>query len=357
MASRPDSTTTRLALTIATRGHALDAAYLLTDACARLAGVNAAGVMVSAGADVVAATDPGLFDAFQAVEAGRDLVAPAEQDVTGPATAFRELSTRADRWPRLARFADTHGVSTAYTVPLRAFDVLAGTLVLLCRREPEPTADDLDTAHGWAAIAAAGVLADAAADALPDTAPHLTRHRVFQDQIVVWQATGALAARRGEGTRAALAALREHAEDSGRPLAHSARQALAWTSETRDAFTGQGRDTRVLLVEADPFTGRCLAGLLSEEGYEASTTTTVQAARAQRANPPPVAVVDQLLPGAADFGRDLAASGTLVVALSAARSGQAPPGAAALLRRPIPPAHVVAAVRDLYPVARERVPT
>jgi CheY-like chemotaxis protein len=228
--------------------------------------------------------------------------------------------------------------------------------VLLCRRVPVLPADDLDTAHGWAVIAAAGMLTDAAADALPDTAPQLTQQRVYQDQVTVWQATGALAARRGEDIPTALAALRRHAEHTSQPLTHSARQALAWTPEARDAFSGHDHDTRVLLVEADPFAGRCLARMLRAEGFEVTTTATVTAVQGQRANPPPVAIIDQLLPGAAEFGRDLKVGGTRVIAMSAARSEQVPPGAAVLLRRPIPPARVVAAVRSLHPATTEQVP-
>lgn len=359
MAPRTKSTTTRLALTVATQGCALDAAYLLTEACAELGGVNAAGVVVAAGPArprVIAATDSRLFDAFHAVQADRDLQDTPEQDMDGPATVYHAPATQAEQRPRLAQFASTYGIRALYTVPMRAFGVLVGTLVLLCRRAPVLTADDLDTVHGWAVIAAAGMLADSAADALADTAPSLTQYRVFQDQVTVWQATGALAARRGEGIPAALAALRRHAEDTSQPLARSAGQALAWTPEARDAFAGQDRDSRVLLVEADPFAGRCLAGMLRAEGFEVVATAAVPAAWGQRANPPPVAIIDQLLPGAAEFGRDLAAGGTRVITMSAAPSGQVPPGAAVLLRRPIPPSRIVAAVRDLHPAAREQVP-
>ncbi|GAA3435968.1 hypothetical protein GCM10018954_055770 [Kutzneria kofuensis] len=342
---------------VATRGYTLDAACLLADACAQLPGVNAAGVLVSTGLArprVIAATDSRLFDAFHAVQADRDLRDTQEQNEGAPACLTP--ATQADQWPRLAQFAGTHGIRALYTVPMRAFGVLVGTLVLLCRQAPVLTADELDTAHGWAVIAAAGMLADAAAEALPDTAPRLAQHRAFQDQITVWQATGALAARRGEDIPTALAALRRHADHVNQPLAHSARQVLTWTPEVRDGFSGQDRDTRVLLVEADPFVTSCLARMLRAEGFEITTTTTVPAAQAQRANPPPVAIIDQLLPGAADFGRDLAASGTRVIAMSAASSGQAPPGAATLLRRPTPLSRVVAAVRDQHPAAREQVP-
>ncbi|QUQ67195.1 GAF domain-containing protein [Kutzneria sp. CA-103260] len=355
MAPRPNSTITRLARTVANRGCALDAAYLLTDACAQLPGVTAAGVLVSAGPArrcVIAATDPRLFDTFHALQAERDLDLT---DADGPATAYHAPATRAEQWPRLAQFAGTYGIRTLYTAPMRAFDALVGTLVLLCRRAPVFT-DELDTVHSWAVIAAAGMLADSAADALPDTASHLTQYRVFQNQVTAWQATGALAARSGADVPTALATLRRHAEDNCRPLTHSARQVLAWTAEARDAFSGHDRDTRVLLVEADPFVSRCLAGMLRSEGLEVVTTATVHAAVGQRATPPPVAIIDQLLPGAAELGRDLAAGGTRVIAMSASMSERVPPDAVTLLRRPIPPARVVAAVRELHPAVRQRVP-
>nr|WP_025355931.1 hypothetical protein [Kutzneria albida] len=188
---------------------------------------------------------------------------------------------------------------------MHAFGVVVGTLVLLCRRVPVLTADELDTAQVCAVIAAAGMLADTVADALPDTAAPLTRHRVFHDQVTIWQASGALAARLGVDIPTALAMLRRHAVQNTQPLAHSARHALTWTPEVRDGFAGQHRDTRVPVVEADSFVSSCLAGLLRAEGFEVTTTATVHAARGQRANPAPVAIIDQFLPGAADLGRDL----------------------------------------------------
>jgi hypothetical protein len=324
-----------------------------------LAGVNAAGVLVSAGPArprVIAATDSGLFDAFHAVQADRDLQATTEEDPGEPATVYAAPATRAGQWPRLARFAAAHGIRALYTVPMRAFGVSVGTLVLVCRRVPQLTAVELDAAHGWAVIAAAGMLADAAADALPDTASPLTQYGVFHDQITVWQATGALAARRGEDILTVSAALRRHAVDNSQPLARSAREVLAWTPQARDAFSGGDLDVRVAVIEADPFVSKCLAGMLCGEGFEVITAATVHDARSQRANPPPVAVIDQLLPGAVEFGRDLAAGGTRVITMSAVPAGQPPPGAAVLLHRPIPPARVVAAVLGLHPAVRDRVP-
>ncbi|MFC0431975.1 GAF domain-containing protein [Kutzneria buriramensis] len=347
-----------MARTLASRGCALDAACLLTEACVELAGVDAAGVLVTAGPArprVIAATDSGLFDAFHAVQADLDLRTTTEEPGE-PATVYAAPATRIGQWPRLARFAAAHGIRALCTVPMRAFGVPVGTLVLVCRRAPVLTAAELDAAHGWAVIAAAGMLADAAADALPNTASPLTQYGAFHDQITVWQAAGALAARRGVDIPTASAALRRHAVDDSQPLARSAREVLAWTPEARDAFSGDDRDARVAVVEADPFVSKCLAGMLREEGFEVITAATVHDARGQRANPPPVAVIDQLLPGAVEFGRDLAAGGTRVITMSAVPAGQPPPGAAVLLHRPIPPARVVAAVRRLHPAAREQVP-
>jgi hypothetical protein len=86
VAPRTNSTTTRLALMMVTRACALDAAYLLTDACVRLPAVNAAGVLVPAGPArryVIAATDTRLFDAFHALQADRDLQDAVGQDAGG----------------------------------------------------------------------------------------------------------------------------------------------------------------------------------------------------------------------------------------------------------------------------------
>lgn len=359
---RPESssTATGLVSAVAAGGRALDAAYLLTDACAHLPGVSAAAVWVPvafARSRVIAATDSRLFDAFQAARADLDVQDAPEPDADELAAAFPAPATQAGQWPRLAGFAAVHGIRALYAVPMRAFGILVGRLVLLSSRVPTLAADELEAAHGWAVVAAAAMLADSVANALSDTAVRLAQYRALQDQITVWQATGALAARNSTGVPAALTDLRRHAENNGQPLAHSARQALAWTPESRAGFSGQDRDNRVLLVEADPFAGRCLAGMLRVEGFEVVPATTVHAAWEHGVDPPPpVAVIDQLLPGAAEFDLDLAARGARVIALSAAPSASIPPGTVALLRRPIPPSRVVAAVRDLHPLAQNRMP-
>ena len=237
MIPQTDPMITQLAQTVVTRSTALDAAYFLTDACARLPGVDAAAVLVPDAAGLrspVAATDQRLFDAFHALRAGHDL-----EEAAAEVMAYADFGVQAEQWPRLAQFAAACGVLAVYTAPVEAFSAVVGTLVLLCRRETVLAAEQIDIAWCCARIAAAGMVADAVADALPDAAVRLTQHGVRQHQITVWQATGALAARRGVDIPTALGMLRRHSWDHSQPLVHSARQVLAWTPNVREGFTHQ----------------------------------------------------------------------------------------------------------------------
>jgi CheY-like chemotaxis protein len=349
------TTTTGLARTLATRAMALDAAYLLTEGCAKLPRVDAAGVLLPDGfghSSPVASTDIRLFDALCALQTDH-----APWSSLGEVVTCADLTTEVGRWPRLAQFAGTYGITAMSAVPVAAFGIAVGTLVLLCRREPAPSADEIDAARCWARIAAAGMLADAIADCLPTAAVGLARHGMCHDQITTWQATGALSARTRTDIPTALGMLRGHARDNAAPLVRSARAVLSWSPDIRDSLARRCGDSRVLLVDSDRFSRVILAETLRAEGYDVSAAGTVSAARDQRANPPPVAVIDQLLAGAAEFGRALTLeTGTRVIAMSPRRWRQADPTAVVLLHRPTHPLHVIAAVRDLQPSSDERVP-
>ncbi|MGW4400958.1 GAF domain-containing protein [Amycolatopsis nivea] len=324
----------------------LDAAYLLTRACTRLPGVDAAIVLLpdDRGRGVpLAGTDWPLVDDVLAFRADEDMCA-----TPGETTAYADLTGQAARWPGLARLAVEHGIAAVHTVPMEAFDALVGTVVLASRAHRTLSADEIALVRGCAGIAATVLLADVVADDLPSTAVRLTRHIAQQDQITVWQATGMLAARHGVDLSSAEAMLRAHARDLAQPLVRSAEHAAAVGA---DEFAGPGHDSRILVVDPDRFTVRCLSDALRAAGFD--VTAAVSAAAAPSSVPPPLAIIDQTAAGAGDLIRALAERpGTQLIVISPAAVQLAPPPPARVLPKPVHPSQVLALVRDLHPAAQ-----
>ncbi|MDG4858174.1 GAF and ANTAR domain-containing protein [Streptomyces sp. T-3] len=207
--------------------------HTLAEHCVALLDVAAAGVLL--------ATPGGqLVDAAASDERTRLLeLASIEWDEGPCRDCFRtkrqvpdiRLATQAAkmRWPRFAPKALEAGFTSVTAAPLRLHDQVIGALNLF-RDQPGPLRpDQLRLGQALADTATIGVLQQRAVSEQMTVTAQL--QAALDSRIIIEQAKGYLAHRRGTGVEEAFALMRRYARDHQTRLTEIARQVLQGTAD------------------------------------------------------------------------------------------------------------------------------
>jgi GAF domain-containing protein len=190
--------------------------YRLTDQVVEVLGVDGAGVSISGdeGLEFVTATDERIMrvEARQ-IEVGDGPCQEAFR--TGKMTTSSDLSGET-RWPAYTAFAYELGCSAIVGVPMPASHQTIGA-VNVYRDDPHDwTEDELEVAQLLADMAAGYITNVRKLDETRELSEQL--QRALDSRIVIEQAKGIIAARRGVDMAEAFAHLRSHARNARRPL-------------------------------------------------------------------------------------------------------------------------------------------
>ncbi len=200
-----------LADTLVSHYDVTDFLYLLCDRCAEVLAVDAAGVLVSDENGRLRLTSASnermqvleLFEmqrlegpCFDAYQSGAQVVDP-------------ELGSKSGQWPDFAQKAVAAGFRAVYAFPLRLRDDRIGALNLF-REEPGSfDDDDVAAAQALADVATIGILQERAVSEAQTRARHL--QEALSSRVVIEQAKGIVAERRGIDLEQAFERLRAHA--------------------------------------------------------------------------------------------------------------------------------------------------
>ncbi|GAB2909835.1 GAF and ANTAR domain-containing protein [Rhodococcus aerolatus] len=198
----------------------------LLEDCVDLLGVTAAGLLLvdqRGGASIVATTSAAAHDLERVqVAAGRG--PSLDAIATGRAVAVPDVAASASSWPELAARAAADGVRAVHALPLRLRDQVIGGLTLLQQAEQPVRPGDLAVAQALADVATIGVLHHRVAVRHETLGEQL--QTALRSRVVIEQAKGVLAERRGTGTEEAFEVLRGRARHSRRRLLDVAREVV-----------------------------------------------------------------------------------------------------------------------------------
>jgi GAF domain-containing protein len=201
----------------------IDFLHMLTDRSVQLFAASAAGVVLAdpRGELRVAAASSekaGLLELFQLQN---DQGPCLECFRTGRPVTAADLADQAQRWPRFAHAALQAGFRTVEALPMRLRDQVIGALNLF-RAEPgafDPA--DLRIAQALADVATIGLLHERNVRRRETVAEQL--QSALNSRVVIEQAKGKLAERRGIDMDRAFTMLREYARNSNQHLTDVAR--------------------------------------------------------------------------------------------------------------------------------------
>ena len=198
----------------------------LTSRCVEVFDVDAAGIMLAGGDDVlrVVASSSAAMRVLELFEI-QEAEGPCPYCYrTGEPVVATELHASVDRWPRFAPEAVRGGFRSALAVPLRLRGSTIGALNLFRVLEGDLVAADLAAAQAFADIATIGLLNRQAAD----DAARMNRQlsEALDSRVIIEQAKGMVAERVGAPMDEAFALLRNHARSNNLRLADLARDVI-----------------------------------------------------------------------------------------------------------------------------------
>lgn len=138
-----------------------------------------------------------------------------------------DLATVEREWPDWCAGARQLGVRSAYGVPIRVQGRPFGAINVFLRQGPVLSDDDLGVAAALAAVAGAALLTRRAVDEATTRVGHL--QAALDSRVVLEQAKGRLAERRGIGAHEAFDLIRRRARAQQRPVTDVARAVLDGT--------------------------------------------------------------------------------------------------------------------------------
>jgi transcriptional regulator with GAF, ATPase, and Fis domain len=212
-----------LADTMVAEFDVIDFLHLLTDRSVALLGASAAGVVLAdpRGELRVAAAsseEAGLLELFQLQN---DQGPCLECFRTGRPVSASDLTGPVPRWPRFAEAAVRSGFRTVEALPMRLRDQVIGALNLF-RAEPSPLeAADVRIAQALADVATIGLLHERNVRRRETVAEQL--QAALNSRVIIEQAKGKLAERRGVDMDRAFTMLREYARNTNQRLTDVAR--------------------------------------------------------------------------------------------------------------------------------------
>jgi GAF domain-containing protein len=204
----------------------------LTDRCVEVLDVGAAGLML-------VAPDGDLRVMASSSEAMRVLELFELQSQEGPcldcyrtgqAIVNQDLAVVNGRWPRFATEALAAGFQSVHALPMRLRGAVIGALNLFHLEPGEMRQDDIEAAQALADVATIAIFQHRAA--LDAQVVNEQLNHALNSRIVIEQAKGMIAERKGVNMEQAFSTLRHHARNHNLRLADVARDLISGTLTT-----------------------------------------------------------------------------------------------------------------------------
>jgi GAF domain-containing protein len=223
------STLVELADTLVADFDVVELLTLLSDRCVEVLDVDAAGILL-------VGTDGTLRVMASSSEAMRILELFELQAEQGPCLdcyhsgkpVMNQALNEADtRWPRFVAEALALGIHSVHALPLRLRGSVIGALNLFNTEPGEMTADDVTVAQAFADVATIAILQQRAS--LEARIVNEQLNLALNSRIVIEQAKGVIAERRGLTMERAFTTLRTHARNHNLRLVDVAHAIIAGT--------------------------------------------------------------------------------------------------------------------------------
>jgi transcriptional regulator with GAF, ATPase, and Fis domain len=201
----------------------IDFLHMLTDRSVRLLAASAAGVVLAdpRGALRLAAASSEQAELLELFQLQNDQGPCLECFRTGRPVTATDLTGPAQRWPRFAQAATRSGFRTVEALPMRLRDQVIGALNLF-RAEPGPLdPEDLRIGQALADVATIGLLHERNVRRREAIAEQL--QAALNSRVIIEQAKGKLAERRGVDMDRAFTMLRDYARTTNQHLTDVAR--------------------------------------------------------------------------------------------------------------------------------------
>jgi len=194
----------------------------LAEACVRLLGVSAAGLLLNdqQGRLAVVASSSEETRLLEIFQLQNDQGPCLECVRTGTAVVSGDLDADRPRWPLFASFALEAGFRSVAALPMRLREQTIGGLSLFDDRAGPVPPDDQRLAQALADVATIGILQQRSAQRSTLLAEHL--QRALNSRVVIEQAKGVLAERNGMSMEVAFDSLRTYAREQNLKLTHLA---------------------------------------------------------------------------------------------------------------------------------------
>jgi GAF domain-containing protein len=195
----------------------------LARTCVDLLGVTAAGILLDdqRGHLTVVASSSEEMRLLEVFQLQNDEGPCLECVRTSRGVIAADLASQAGRWPLFVPAALSVGVRSVVALPLRLRSVTIGALNLVQEVEGALQPEDQRTAQALADVATIGILQQRSAHRSARLAEQL--QHALNSRVVIEQAKGILAERRGVNMDAAFDELRRHARNSNTKLSDYAR--------------------------------------------------------------------------------------------------------------------------------------
>jgi GAF domain-containing protein len=205
----------RLADTLVAGYDVVDLLQSLVDTCAELLDASAAGILLASdksGLVLVASTSESsrLVDTLQVSSGFGPSILSFR---TGKQQSIADIREAPDEWAEFRERALAEGFLAAHAFPLRLRDSVIGCLTLLSEKPGRLSEEDASVAQGLADVATIGILHERA---LRESAIATEQLRyALESRVVIEQAKGVIAQRRGVDMDEAFRLLRVHARTNG----------------------------------------------------------------------------------------------------------------------------------------------
>jgi transcriptional regulator with GAF, ATPase, and Fis domain len=197
----------------------IDFLHLLTERCVDLLNVDAAGILLTDQQDrlqVVAASTLQTED-LELFQLQSDQGPCLDCFATGEPVTCDDLSAQPQRWPIFAAAAAQAGFVAVHALPMRLRDQIIGALNLFSTTAGSLSEDTAALCRAFADVATIGILSERAAREQDLISQQL--QFALNTRIIIEQAKGILAERRGLSMDRAFTAMRDYARSNNCKLA------------------------------------------------------------------------------------------------------------------------------------------
>jgi hypothetical protein len=220
-------TVATLADFLVTDFHVVDLLQLLVEECTALFEASAAGILLVAPTgdlEVIVSTDErSEFIGLMQLRVGEGPC--VEAATSGRVVSVADLDEVADRWPDFAAEARLSGFASLHAIPMRLRNATIGSLNLFRDDVGELNHADAVAAQALADVATISILQQRIVEEA--TVAQAQLQRALDSRVVVEQAKGYLAQRRGLDVDAAFQRMRAHSRTTRTPLAVVAAEVIA----------------------------------------------------------------------------------------------------------------------------------